>query len=147
VLGPFADEDVVRSFSVPNDVRNVEITCDVNLHGQWGVSDAFTVSLGEQDVLGLIIAGSSEDHVALDIDVLEQAGLDVHVEQTRIDVRPNESASADAGDDTILNLRMILSVRPTSDILTLGFVAEASDGATWTLDNLAVVARSNDGEV
>ena len=147
VLGPFGNEDVVRTFSVPNDVSNVEITFDVNLHGEWGVSDAFTVSFGELEVLELVIAAVTDDHVALGIDVVDQAGLEVHIEQTRIDVRPDESALADAGDDTILNLRMILSVQPTSDTLTLGYAADANDGAIWTLDNLAVVARSDDDEI
>ena len=147
MLGPFANEDVVRSFSVPNDARNVEITYNVNLHGEWDIADVFVVTLGEQDVIELIIAGVSDDHVALDIDVAEQAGLDVHIEQTRINVRSDESALASAEDDTILNLRMILSVRPSSDTLPLAFSTEASDGAMWTLDNLAVVARSDDGEI
>ena len=57
VLGPFTSQSVSRELQVPENARSVQIIFDVNLHGDWEFEDALSVMLGEEQVLGLTIAG------------------------------------------------------------------------------------------
>lgn len=143
VLGPFTDDTVSRTVQLPVGTQRVSVTFDVHLHGGWAAADAMQVMLGDDQVLTLTLADIGADQARLNVSVADGTATSVNVEQTQITTSPAEPALPSVDGAAMVSLRVTLLTVPASDQLTLDLVAQVSDGASWTLDNLAVVATTD----
>ncbi|MEJ6391181.1 hypothetical protein [Gymnodinialimonas ulvae] len=143
VLGPFTDDAVSRTFQLPVNTQHLRVTFDVHLHGGWEAADAMRVMLDDNEVVSLTLADIGTEQARLDVSVAEGHSTAVNVEQTRFAARPAEPALPGVEDAAIISLRVTLMTAPSSDQLTLDLTARVDDGASWTLDNLAVVATTD----
>ncbi|MEX3017187.1 hypothetical protein [Gymnodinialimonas hymeniacidonis] len=146
VLGPFTDEPVERSFRLPIDTQSVRVSFDIHLLGGWSERDVLRVSLDGSETVAITLGARNGDQIPTDAAVPEGADIDVLVDQTLISPRPAEPALPTATEEAIVTLHIALQTAPAADILLLGLASDPSEGASWTLDNLAVVATT-DGEI
>ena len=143
VLGPFTNDAVSRNFQLPVDTQRLRVSFDVHLHGGWAAADAMRVMLDEDEVLMLTLADIGADQARLDVAVAEGNATAVNVEQTRFETRSAEPVLPGVEEPAIISLRVTLLTTPSSDLLTLDLAAQVGNGASWTLDNLAVVATTD----
>ncbi len=146
VLGPFTDDPVERSFRLPIDTSTVQVSFDIHLLGDWSDTDELRVALDETEAVTITLETRDRAEVFATHTIPDAVGVDVLLEQTIISPRAAEPALPTTTEEAIVTLHIVLQTVPRSDILSLGLQARPSEGASWTLDNLAVVATT-DGEV
>lgn len=140
VLGPFVGEEVQRSFSMPTDARAAHLTFDLHLVGNWSSERDFHISLGREEVLTIRLL----DDDAVDLDAAEVDGIAIFADRTNVSPRRAEATLPGASDDFV-TLHIAVHVTEPAETLVLRLMAEAEGDASWTLDNLTVVATSGDG--
>ncbi|MBF9042370.1 hypothetical protein HKCCE4037_03465 [Rhodobacterales bacterium HKCCE4037] len=139
VLGPFSDEHVERRFQLPIDTDHVLVRFDLQLHGPWAAGDALAISLSGHEPVALVPSGQADGAITWAIAGQDETGLAATVHQRGV------APPVGGSDQPVISLTITLQVpSPTEDLL-LGFDADPPEGASWSLDNLAVVATT-DGE-
>lgn len=141
VLGPFSDDAVQRSFTMPTTASTAIMSFEVHMIGPWSDDGTLRIALGEVEALTLRAGADGEAPVALEL--IEQDGIAVRVSHTAVTPRtPDTTLGAVA--DSFLVVRVQMVVDDPDGSITLRLQAEADDDAQWTLDNLSVVALSGD---
>lgn len=144
VLGPFVDDAVQRSFAIPVDAGTARLTFDLHLLGDWAGQGDFHISVGEQEALTLLLPEpGTEGSDGIELEAVAIPGLDVFVDRQAVTPRPMET-SLPGPDDNFVTLRIGMRVSDPPETLTLRLMAEAEGDASWTLDNLTVVATGGD---
>lgn len=142
VLGPFGNEPVQRSFAVPTDAATSQIMFDLHLIGPWAGQGDFNIALGEEEVLTVLVPEGA-DATELEVVQADVEGLGITVQSRHVTPRPSETALPGTTDE-FDTLRVRLSVHNPPETLTLRLNAEVEGTATWTLDNLTMVASTGD---
>lgn len=138
VLGPFSDDAVQRSFTLPTTARAAIITFDLHLLGDWTEAGRLRIGLDEVEAVVLRTGpDAGDDPVSMQVNDVN--GLQVRVSHSTVTPRTPEAVFV-ATDQSFDVVRVQLRLNDPDGSLTLRLQAEAGGDARWTLDNLSVVA-------